>query len=1177
MTVEAVSEGKLVDLSIIVPIYNVEEYLIECLDSIDAQEGVDFEVILVDDGATDSSGDMAEEYARTHERFTCYHKENGGLSDARNYGIRRAKGEYICFLDSDDVIVPGIYKEMLAAARRDGSDVVSCHVGRMSSQQTKPSGLHAKAFDNTPTTTCLSESLQLLYDTTSWNKLYRREFFLQSGLEFPKGLLYEDIPVIIPLYCLAKKVSLVPRIGYLWRIREGSNLSITQRNSEEKNLTDRLEVLGMVRDFFDKTNQPEAVRHAWQVKTLVIDIITFVNEMPAMSDDEAELFFDLLGSYVRDAIDRSALDEIPVINREKIVCVLNHDLDGLRAVIDYQQGGYYTTPVDEREGRLVATWPQESPCHSAPRDVTREIIEGYRRVSLSSTAARAGSMDLIGAISWTRVNMAQGEQTYRAYIRNSLTGEQVAIKAVPNELGWIDRTMGTISDSIAHESRHYETGGYGFKLTIDEDVISAISGEESGIWSVFVVYENRFGSKVVSLGNPIGLALGHDGNTAIVAGRRVVLNYSKAGELQLRFEPFGNVVTDIKNVGGHPLLKTEHDCDRLYLKPVGDRRGETLGTVDLRLKDDGAFEVPTERLSTSVTYQLESDGPNGSLPVIRSARQANFYKLNDGVLRVLSLQSWLINMTRIKGFITLISEFSSEDGQVTISTKVTGSTPTDCVYDRAELCLYDEMNSSYQVLAVSSCKGMKCTFHIDFTSNETTKDLYWGARTFVVRYGSQKKRNVHAESILYENKRVSARFDSEWRGIQVYRENADASLALKSSYRWPAGFGSVSQREETAAKLYEQYRTEPINDKLIVFESTWGRKYNCNPRALYEYIDKHYPEYECVWSLVDECTPIEGRGRRVRRLSPEYFHCLATAKYLVNNFNFHEHYIKREGQIEIQTMHGTPLKTLGLEVPSELPTPGEVEKFLRKTARYDYLVVQGQFMESKAYDIYAFEKQFLRTGYPRTDALQSVTKRQVLELKRRMGLPMDKKILLYAPTWRIADHFDLKLDLDLFKKRLGDEWAVVIRIHHLAAQDYHFETDGNTVIDMTNYGSIEDLYLVSDAMMTDYSSAMFDYALVDKPILFYLYDFEEYSEKLRGMYFDIRTEAPGPLLYTSEEVVAALEDIKATERRYAAQRDQFMQKYLTYECNNSSEKIVQEVLKPKKTHGHLLSKLLKRR
>ena len=1157
------AKGEPVELSIIVPIYNVEEFLIECLDSIDAQEGVDFEVILVDDGSTDTSGDMAEEYARTHPRFTCYHKENGGLSDARNYGIARAQGEFICFLDSDDVIVPGIYRDMLAAARRDGSDVVSCNVARMTSQKTSPSTLHANAFDGTPTTTCLSESLQLLYDTTSWNKIYRREFFLQSGLEFPKGLLYEDIPVMIPLYCLAQRVSLVPRTGYLWRIREGSNLSITQRNSDTKNLTDRLEVLGMVRDFFEKTNQSEAIRHAWQVKTLLIDVIVFVNEMPAMSDEEQGLFFDLLGAYVRDHIEQSAIEEIPIINQEKIACVLNRDIDRLRAVVDYQKDGYYSAFVDECDGRLLATWPEEAPCQPLSRDVTDEIIKGYGKICISSSATRIGGLDLIGAFRWHRVNMAQGEQTYSAYIRNSLTGKQVEIPAEPYELGWIDRSMGTKRNPFTNETKHYETAGYGFKLTINEDVVSSVKGDEAGIWNVFVRYENRFGSGEISLRGPIGVAPEHDGNAAIFTDRRVVMNYSVSGEVELRFELFGNLITKIRNAVGYPRFTVEHASDRLYLEPVGDDPDKNGAIVDLVPQKDGTYKVPSRRLAASVPYRLFADGPEGIHPVVRSKRLASFYRMTDGLIEVLSLRSWLVTVRRIEGFITVVSKIAEHDRQVSIRTMAKGRIPRHLTFGHAELCLFNDEDSSYQVVASSDCKGLnlECEFNVDFASNDTIKDLYMGIWTFVVRY-TPKLKGEPADTTLYGVKYINSRFDSPWRGLQIRRDNDDGRLVLKVTRRWPEEIASATQRAATTAKLYEQYQTEPINDKLIVFESTWGRKYNCNPRALYEYIDKHYPEYECVWFLEDECTPIQGRARRIRRWSPEYFHCLATAKYFFNNFNFHEHYIKREGQIEVQTMHGTPLKTLGLEVPSELPTPSAVEKFLKKTARYDYLVVQGQFMESKAYDIYAFEKQFLRTGYPRTDALQSVTKDQALELKRRLGLPMDKKILLYAPTWRISNRFDLKLDLDLFKERLGDEWAVIIRIHHLAAKRYHFATDGHTVIDMTNYGSIEDLYLVSDAMMTDYSSAMFDYALLDKPMLFYLYDFEEYNEKLRGMYFDIRTEAPGPLLYTSEEVVDALADIEATEQQYAAQKDQFKQKYLTYECDHSCELIVEEVLKP---------------
>ena len=90
----------------------------------------------------------------------------------------------------------------------------------------------------------------------------------------------------------------------------------------------------------------------------------------------------------------------------------------------------------------------------------------------------------------------------------------------------------------------------------------------------------------------------------------------------------------------------------------------------------------------------------------------------------------------------------------------------------------------------------------------------------------------------------------------------------------------------------------------------WGSKYSCNPQHLYEYIDKNYPEYECIWSLMDARTPVPGHAKRVRRGSLEYYYYLATSKYFVNNVNFETAYVKRDGQIEIQTMHGTPLKTL---------------------------------------------------------------------------------------------------------------------------------------------------------------------------------------------------------------------------------------------------------------------------
>src|SRR5699024_9967446 len=122
----------------------------------------------------------------------------------------------------------------------------------------------------------------------------------------------------------------------------------------------------------------------------------------------------------------------------------------------------------------------------------------------------------------------------------------------------------------------------------------------------------------------------------------------------------------------------------------------------------------------------------------------------------------------------------------------------------------------------------------------------------------------------------------------------------------------------------------------------WGDKFSCNPRHIYEYMQKYYPDYTCIWSLKDECTPISGKGIRVRRLPLKYYYYMAVAKYLINNENFDNAYQKRSEQREIKTMHGTPLKTLGVDVPGELTTKKSYNDFIKRCKRWDYLVVQSE-------------------------------------------------------------------------------------------------------------------------------------------------------------------------------------------------------------------------------------------
>ena len=210
-----------------------------------------------------------------------------------------------------------------------------------------------------------------------------------------------------------------------------------------------------------------------------------------------------------------------------------------------------------------------------------------------------------------------------------------------------------------------------------------------------------------------------------------------------------------------------------------------------------------------------------------------------------------------------------------------------------------------------------------------------------------------------------------------------------------------------------------------------GSKFSCNPRYLYEYIDKYHPDYKCIWVLKDECTPITGNGIRVRRLSFKYLYYMARAKYFVNNVNFHDAFIKRKNQVEVQTMHGTPLKTIGLDVPGDFPTKKSEQKYIKKCKRWDYLIVQSKFVADLAPSAFHFDKTIMETGYPRTDILyQSNNEPEMNRIKKQLGLPTDKKVIMYAPTWRVKNRFELMLDLEKMKERFSDDYILLLRLHH---------------------------------------------------------------------------------------------------------------------------------------------------
>ena len=363
------------------------------------------------------------------------------------------------------------------------------------------------------------------------------------------------------------------------------------------------------------------------------------------------------------------------------------------------------------------------------------------------------------------------------------------------------------------------------------------------------------------------------------------------------------------------------------------------------------------------------------------------------------------------------------------------------------------------------------------------------------------------------------------------------------------------------------YNKQEINKKRIVFESFSGHYYTDNPKYLYEYIYNNYKDdFEYVWVIDDNKREILGNPLRVKKYSLKYHKMMATSKYWVINTRQPARLVKRPGQVLLSTWHGTPLKKLGFDMGNiYLNNPRTKDTYIRDSSMWDYFVSPNRFSTPILKRAFAYEGEMLETGYPRNDILYNADESMVNQIKENLNLPSDKKVILYAPTWRDDDAYDvakvkfkLRLELDKLEKAVGDEYIVLVRTHYLIT-DSDVGDYGDFAVDVSKYDDIAELYLVSDILITDYSSVFFDYANLRRPILFYTYDLDKYENELRGFYIDIHSEVPGPLLRTTEEVIDALNNIDEIASQYSEKYDEFYERFCSIEDGNASKRIFEKV------------------
>ncbi|WP_407424502.1 CDP-glycerol glycerophosphotransferase family protein [Methanobrevibacter sp.] len=1154
-------------VSVIIPVYNVHEFLEECVDSVLAQTINDMElndgyernlqIILVDDGSTDSSPQIAKRYALEHENVEYVHEENQGLGHARNYGCEFAEGDYIIFLDSDDVVPPNAYEWMYTAAVKNESDMTIGNVWRFKSSGALMSNIHQVAFNGLKDVTHITESPELFYDTTAWNKMIKKSFWDEHDFKFPEGILYEDIPVTIPMHFLANNVSLVHENCYMWRIREGLSKSITQTTSETNNLKDRLFVMGEVDRFYRENVDDERLHHVKNMKWLKNDLMIFINKLRSVDENESQELMKGMQEYVRDNINPDDFNYLNEFDSLKYEYLMKGDFTRLVGVLDFQYETMKVTKVYQKNSHVMFDADADI-FKKSPFCIDRFIRESPNFKYIQSVQYGEEAIEIRGFSVIPGMDIKKfSDRQYSFWLVNSRSRRKIPLRHEDVETGDIKSFDIRFGRSFSYDSS-------GYKVIIPYEDLNNNPDFEG---------ENRI---LVSFTQ-------EDINYNFFAGSARAdvrkdtdskANIYRDTYFQFKYTPKNEIVIDVMSLKSK-FERIGIEDDNLCIHS-GRYEGDLLAYYEadsinpeekIPFEYDeakGCYKLSVDRIRDLAGKIVFADGK----PAVYMSRELLTLHSGYGQCVIDATKDYYLDICRFDST-TEITDIKKISGVFEITARAYSVNEN---IKSASLYFKNPLNQRNTVVSKGRFRDNgDIFFKLDLSNKKVTKDLYHEIHDLYVEYEYEGGKFSTGLHLLKDYDEVYSK------DVHTYRvcRREMGRLCVEVTRIWPIYEDTPGKRLKHSKLSYRLFLKLPMHKKRVVFESMWGEKYSCNPRYLYEYIDRNHPDWECVWVLNDKHIPVNGNAIRTMRFSLQYFYYMATSKYFVNNVNFHEHYAKRPGQIEIQTMHGTPLKTLGLDVAADFPTKIVEKKFLRKCGRWDYLTVQSDFVANITQRCFRFKKTFLKHGYPRTDILYTKNNPDdIADLKEKMGLPRDKKVILYAPTWRLRNKFDLMIDLDSFKKSLSDDYILILRLHHFSARGWKQPPKDDFIYDLTDYDSVEELYLISDILVTDYSSVMFDYAILDRPIFLFTYDMEEYRDKLRGMYFDIEELPPGPLVYTSKELEEAIINIDQTEKDSKALRHRFQEEFLTFECANSSEKIFADVMKDQKEG--ILSRILSR-
>lgn len=1144
-------------VSVIVPIYNVQAFLNEALWSIVNQDYTNLEIILVNDGSTDNSLEIAESYAKSDKRIKLISTVNNGLGAARNIGMAHATGDYIVFADSDDVVPRKAYRVMIETLRSSNSEfVIGSYTRLTETREHMPQWLqrvHTEARIHIKA----DEYLDGLINVFAWNKMFKREFLERIDFSWPEGIRYEDQYPVTRAMILAEAFDVIPDVVFKYRVRFDGT-SITQNKQDFADVDDRYSVIKSTKDMVYELGSPEFRAH-WAAKVLSFDLLPYMKESRLADLKYHEKVVELVDLVVEGA-GADVMAMVPVKERTAIFAFRHLPREELgKVLLENSELGFHV-PFVEREGDFYFAPEYLQSLSITPHDdvlrfeeIDLPLVRNLNRIYWDDE-----NLVFEGWAFPKSIGVHPGAEPLRVYLRNMTNASEVDLAVSPSS-DYVSRAV---------KSKWTNFDNTAFVATLDTAKIRDIPSltQSSSQWQLRA--QLKLGNRSWDEHFPTVTGNGSAGRReaeAFADGTWVSPVKTKGNGIAVNVKRIHAwTAGPIDSAGGKSVVEVASDLAGKPNYRLDKRANASTGNVDSGARSSVSLDKVEISDAKGVKLRKSGKGEILTLQVGRSRSSVNvtnasvpsrFERIESGVLQRNIHSEAQIVTDRPVGFVT--------------SLELSGTTL------RLRGTLANAKSSSLTVSLRSRLHEFSAWCNLDEVgrfevSLDLTYDLYGSLRNARPgRYYLRLKTGDSDIRVLADRAMANA-FPIDVPGTSF---RLRAVKTINGFVRFD--LSTPSSENETGAfnqqRLQDWHRNadvEPIPDSVF-FQSYLGEEATDSARAIHEELHSRFPEMQLFWGVKDSSVPLPDGGIPVVRGTEDWYDKLTRSQFLVNNIYFPVWFKKRSFQTYLQTWHGTPLKKIGRSYwEDRRRSPDWIERMEQEAKSWDYLISPNPFCSDLFPSEFAYTGTLLESGYPRNDALANPEPEVIASTKSKIGIDSSKKVVLYAPTWRDqkapkswqAEMVDF-LDLSRLVGDLGSDYQILVRGHGHNARAGSVVESQDGVIDVTFYPQINDLYLVSDLVITDYSSVMFDFAVTGRPMIFYAPDLDSYAEGIRGFYMDYKSLVPGPIFEDQDGLAESIRQMTSETAEADSRLADFVATYCPWDDGNAAKRVVDEVWK----------------